>query len=280
MIIKEVERTQKYIKRFLVSCDFKLSNNCKNQYVVNQHSLRENLKINNDKIICLSCSRLLKSRTNGNCKYKFDTNFFKKIDTQEKAYLLGWIASDGNIRKTQISIFINKKDEEILYKLKKIICNDLPITKRKDNNYGIVISSKQIVNDVCKLLKIDAGKKCFSVSFPDIRDEFKISFLRGLWDGDGWVSKKSAKNFETGIRMNSIYMITYISNFLKEKINIKHGCYKTIDGGMVIKFGYSNGIKFLDALYNDDFLFLKRKFNNYIWWKNNYKAKVNKKTIP
>lgn len=58
---------------------------------------------------------------------------FKKIDSPEKAYLLGWIASDGSIRYFGFIIKFHKKDLKILEKLRDIICKDLPINEYREN---------------------------------------------------------------------------------------------------------------------------------------------------
>ena len=80
-----------------VECDFKVNKKCKNIYKTSYKSYFKNISRNNGKLICLFCSRDMKfsGRNNPNCKYKnIDDNYFQQIN-KEKAYLLGWIASDG-----------------------------------------------------------------------------------------------------------------------------------------------------------------------------------------
>lgn len=43
-------------------------------------------------------------------KYKFDENFFENIDTEEKAYWLGFIYADGAVFKRTLSIRLSTKD--------------------------------------------------------------------------------------------------------------------------------------------------------------------------
>ena len=69
-------------------------------------------------------------RKNPNKKYFFDEGFFNKIVSEEKAYFLGWIASDGYIGENNFSLYINKKDVYILEQLKNLICPEIPITIR------------------------------------------------------------------------------------------------------------------------------------------------------
>ena len=60
--------------------------------------------------VCWGISVL--GRGNQNSRYKqLDDTFFSEIDSPSKAYLLGWIASDGTIGKNgTISIALHKRD--------------------------------------------------------------------------------------------------------------------------------------------------------------------------
>src|SRR6476469_1999984 len=99
-------------------CDSRTSHKCRVRWLVSARLLRRTKARNNDKNICVYCSRAIKStgRNNPNCKYKsLDDCFFDNVDTEEKAYFLGWIASDGSISKNgSINIFVQKKDAGIL----------------------------------------------------------------------------------------------------------------------------------------------------------------------
>ena len=61
-------------------------------------------------------------------KYNFDENFFDKIDTEEKAYWLGFIYADGAIFKRTLSIRLSTKDIHHLEKFKKILNTDAAIS--------------------------------------------------------------------------------------------------------------------------------------------------------
>ena len=129
---------------------------------------------NGGSFICLQCSRHLKSSGshNPNSKYHFDHEMFKSIDTEEKAYLLGWIASDGHISKSSWSIKIEIQDTDIrcLETLKDIVCEEIPIVHIK-NNIRIEIHSKTMCLDICKLLSIKRGKKSNTVNFPNLNNQ-------------------------------------------------------------------------------------------------------------
>ena len=43
-----------------------------------------------------------------------DDNLFFNIDSEKKAYILGWIASDGSLGKNKVSIQLQKSDENFI----------------------------------------------------------------------------------------------------------------------------------------------------------------------
>lgn len=46
--------------------------------------------------------------------YKINENYFEKIDSENKAYWIGFISADGNVYKNKLSIELNNKDDELL----------------------------------------------------------------------------------------------------------------------------------------------------------------------
>jgi hypothetical protein len=87
--------------------------------------------------------------SNPNRKHIYNSRFLENIDTEFKAYLLGWIASDGNISSGTISISIHNRDKEILEKIKREL-GTIPIAHRKTNMVTLSICSVEWVKDVCK----------------------------------------------------------------------------------------------------------------------------------
>lgn len=249
-----------------IECSSKISEKCKNINEISYRDAMNTIERNNGKYLCLYCSRHLKyyGINNPNNKYQFDHNIMNNIDSEEKAYLLGWIASNGHIGKKnwKIHLKIHKKDLKCLEILKNIICKKLPIIiNYNDNSVKFVIYSKQICNDICNLLKIERGKKSHTVNFPELNnDELTWIFLRGYFEGYGTIKNKNKKYPECSITSNSIIMLNGISNFCK----IPHNRINNID----ITFYKVNCIDFLGKLYNniDNNLFLERKYNLFQYW--------------
>lgn len=72
----------------------------------------------------------MKSNKEYRTKYSFDHNFFEIINTEEKAYWLGFMYADGNVRKrkNQSVIQIKVNDHEIIEKFIKSINGNMSVS--------------------------------------------------------------------------------------------------------------------------------------------------------
>lgn len=140
--------------------------------------------------------------------YEF-TNYME--DLNFLYYLAGLIASDGTIEdegRNRVRIGLNKKDEEILYKLKnKIFKNAETVNMyERENGYRVdgtlkesttlSISDKNLIIFL-KSLGITKNKtKTLVIKEEDIPTQYMHHFIRGYFDGDGSVSV--SENIKTG----------------------------------------------------------------------------------
>ena len=202
-------------------------------------------------------------KDNPNCKYKtLPINFFKKINTEQKAYILGFIASDGNLNKNgSITISIKYTDEKLLKKIRDAVCKEIPILKEKNGYMSVLrFHSKIMTKDVCKWLHIKTGKKCSKIKMPNLKNKLKWHFLRGFFDRDGTVRKKKKG------RYIDCAIYTY-SDKLRESIvklcNIK--CTNNKKWKYIGWYG-DNARKFLDKLYSNSVIYMERKYKTYLSW--------------
>lgn len=201
-------------------------------------------------------------------KYSFNENYFENITTEEQAYWLGWLHSDGNISGHQIRLRLKEDDIEILELFNKSLNSNIEIRIENNNKgYGsksnianLTINSIKMVNDL-KKYGITENKTNF-ISFYDFKENnLTKAYIRGIFDGDGWCSFGSNSR-EIGISGNEQTcksIAEFLSNTLKIP-NISLKPQKTIHriricnkAGIVIF--YENILK-----GNRD-LSLKRKFD-------------------
>jgi len=133
----------------------------------------------------------LRSLSSAALKYKHNTSYFKEIDTQEKAYLLGLLYADGNIFNNTLSITLQEQDKPIIERFKKALKYTgpvLPIKKsgNRKQQWKLSVTSPDLVKDL-----LDHGmfpNKGFFLKFP-ISMPYKLAshFIRGYFDGDGCI---------------------------------------------------------------------------------------------
>lgn len=260
-------------ERIAVECDLQVSETCKKNWILERRH-HERWKADNEGLtLCIYCSRTTKftGRTNPNTKYYFDDHLLDTIDSEQKAYFLGWIASGGcaSEKGDTVRIDLHKKDITTLVWLRDFVCKDLPITQTKKlenpNMYGFSISSTIMSSAVCKWLKIAPGKKSDVVQFPDLAtDELRWAFIRGYFCGDGtiqspWTDTSVWPYPECGIASNSESMRKSIAEFTKIP------CHNS-DARNVIEWYGANAIDFLAKIFDGATCKLERKWNTYLEW--------------
>jgi len=253
-------------KRVTVECDFKISDKCKKVWTTSFRNAVLTKDRNQGQVICLNCSRLLKhsGRKNPNCKYSLlNDRIFEFVDTEEVAYLLGWIASDGSVSNRGFALALKSPDIPMLSVLRDIVCKDIPITQKRDGRMvEFVINSQQISADLCNLLNINPGLKSDSVCFPKIASKLKWPFIRGVFDGDGnirsFIGNRKYKYPECKISSSSSFMKKSIQSFTRIPSRVTDSD---------ISWSGDSSMKFLSKIYDNTDLYLLRKRETYEGWK-------------
>lgn len=121
-------------------------------------------------------------------------NYFDNINTPNKAYILGWIMSDGYVSKNKLVFGL--KDLEILefiksemesgHKISEIFVYDKR-TNKTYQQYVLQICSKKISKSLNELGIYQA--KSFTVDLPKIDKILYPHLIRGLFDGDGYIGE-------------------------------------------------------------------------------------------
>lgn len=119
-------------------------------------------------------------------KYKVDDNYFGSIDSPDKAYWLGMIATDGNVAKNVNTISISLKDREHVDKFKKA-CKASYEVYFNDAVSTLQITSKKMKGDLIKLGITPNKSKTLC---PAKLNRFEADFWRGCLDGDGGISQR------------------------------------------------------------------------------------------
>ena len=205
-------------------------------------------------------------------KKYYNENYFEIIDTEDKAYFLGFIFADGcvtnDISKSIYSVVLklHTKDKHILEDLIKCVDGDVSIwTHGQREMVQVKLSGKKIVNDLEE--KGALPNKTFSVKYPNIDEDLERHFLRGYFDGDGCIRinkdrRDGSKRGDLRIVSGSMDML----NKINERMNILFGCnINKLYGPKDKNFKYIGWAgmtdieKIYEGFYMNSNLFLTRK---------------------
>lgn len=130
-------------------------------------------------------------------KYQVNKDYFKRIDSQEKAFWLGFICADGSMKKRRSKdtyyLRINQKEKHLLEEFKKDIeftGKVKHITKKQKGRYSekpfheIEIHSKKFSDYILKCGKTTYKKDQQSIPHG-VPKEYIADYIRGYVEGDG-----------------------------------------------------------------------------------------------
>jgi intein/homing endonuclease len=208
-------------------------------------------------------------------KYNVNENFFEIIDTEEKAYWLGFLTADGNLFKDRNSIrlALAEKDKDHVYNFKKALNADHNVTIVPAGGYigkngersmaaSITIGNKKIHDDLVKL-GFTSKKSCNEkpVVLPE---ELTRHYIRGIFDGDGWISF-GPNHRDLGFGMGK-EMLEYIKKIFEQYAKIKP-TYDIKWFNSVWRYRISSKqeiLKALEYMYKDSTIYLDRKYKKYL----------------
>ena len=252
-------------KKWLCQCD------CGNTTVVSSDHLRTNKKNSTQ-----SCGCNLKSKLVGNIDY------FNVIDSENKAYFLGLIASDGSITANgnyYLRLVLQEQDFKILEVLKEDLKSKVEIkyfnstsklpqgTYCNSNFCSILVCSKQIVNDLIKYGITPKKSLTLKFNYDLLPNIYLKDFLRGLWDGDGSFSYLEKRKLLEVNLTTSLDMAIVTKNKILEIFPDFHIKIYPMSNEKTVRFVFTkqeDSKKFLDFLYLNDNIHLDRKYNKFL----------------
>lgn len=153
----------------------------------------------------------------------YNRNIFNKIDNEEKAYWLGFIVADGylNINKHMLRIKLGNRDRSHLIKFIKFIGGNEEMLKSEihsetgNENFYVSLYSKEVMNDLISLgiEQAKSGKE----KICNIDKKYYRDFIRGLWDGDGFIRENLS-----GIGLvGSEEVLAFVQNYFNDSLGVK-----------------------------------------------------------
>lgn len=198
----------------------------------------------------------------------------KKVDTNwspSLAYIIGVIATDGNLSPDQRHITITSKDESLLFLIRDSLKLTSKVGKKsrgasQEKKYSVLqIGDKNFYNFLLSIgLTTNKSKTIGKLSIPE---QYFSHFLRGCIDGDGNISVShhpESKHPQLRIRLYSAsaLFLSWIKKELSQQLNLLGGwIYTAPDKSLgALSYGKTDSTKILHFIYNDKgVLFLERK---------------------
>lgn len=201
-------------------------------------------------------------------KYKIENEFIFKSITNESAWLLGMLSSDGTIRQNVISISQSGDCGKIrIDKIKDILKCENPIREYNPINgdivYNLAISSSIIATDLISYNVIP--NKTFSYEYPTNLPENMITpFIEGYIEGDGTIGMYKYKD--------NVYRLTALvvgtKSFL-ELLNTKcivHSRVRKIPNQKIYELRWTGkkAIQLCNWIYTNPVFKESKKYKKYI----------------
>lgn len=213
-------------------------------------------------------------------KYHCNSNIFHVIDTQEKAYWLGFLYADGYISQINnsyvVGLSLSSVDKTHVEKFRSFLETDYPINEYISSGFKASLYSRIAVND--KIIAEDLIRhgvvlqKTNVLKFPQLSNELIPHFIRGYFDGDGCLTchkrRKGSEDLVWVIKFcGTKDMLENIYNNLPKRYNKPINLYQRYNrdnnnycfdiGGNI------QVVHILNYLYKDATIYLERKYQKY-----------------
>jgi len=197
--------------------------------------------------------------------YPVNEDFFKEW-TKESSWIYGWFIGDGSINGGyRLGFNLGRKDKEVLYKFKKVMDSEHPVTDldnyHKDTSKTselscLNIGSIEIVNDLQNL------------NYEDIPEWHRSDGIRGFFEAEGSVGLNADKRggireyIRTSFSQKDPAILEWIWEVLREEGVVRGGSLKQDkrSGGWHLVFFEADSVSLYHYLYDDcGELYLQRK---------------------
>jgi hypothetical protein len=223
-------------------------------------------------------------------KMQLNEKFFDNIDSEEKAYLLGFFLADGCIshnnnwysNSNSLTITLTEEDSYVIEWFKQFIAYSYKISTFH-NKKGAVNrkpvkrikwSSKymsSVLQNEYSILPNKTKDLFFKFPFEKIQKEYLFDFIRGFFDGDGNISfYENKKYFNFGFYSTSEYFLNQLGSIFKKEFKCNFKVDITKKNNKVIlyylRFNLGNNLtkyelfkKIYNKFYKEKKFFLLRK---------------------
>jgi hypothetical protein len=201
-------------------------------------------------------------------KYSCDHGFFSSINSEEKAYWLGFIAADGNIHDNCLGVFLSAVDRDHLVLLAASLHSSHPVVDYTQEGYAYSrfrIFSTELTEDL-KSLGI-APRKTFTLQWPALSAAMLRHYARGYVDGDGCfsINSKSRNNANVyfSVTSNKPFLLDMQAYLMEHCALRQTELYQRHKDSPIYSMRYTGKLqirRIVDFLYCEATFYLPRKY--------------------
>lgn len=226
----------------------------------------------------------MRSSTQVNRTHAVKSDYFDRIDTQEKAYWLGFLWADASISRTakrasgpnRLRVTQKLSEKAHLERFRDLIGPDYELTP---THVGTATPGVQLdinCRPLCEALeRLGYGPKNVRVHIPPIRKDLVRHFMRGYFDGDGCLSvyEQPMRGYivprqewsVTGNRTLLSEMKAVLESDAGTTPTVKMKPYKRSPGTVSLRYGKKADIMLLHGyLYEDAAVYLESKHQKFV----------------
>lgn len=211
----------------------------------------------------------------------YDRSYFHNIDSEEKAYWLGFICADGCVTHNpwSVELALSVKDKIHLRKflscissqnveIKDRIVNTSSFIKTHRISSRVVLSSKEMCIDLSQYGVVP--RKTYTYSFPkQLSPKYYSHYLRGYFDGDGCITTAGVET--TGYQYYHLSLMatkSFLKSYMKilyDELDISYIKLRKVSSQYIwAKKGMIQIRKILEYLYGESSIYLDRKYQLFL----------------
>lgn len=217
-------------------------------------------------------------------QYLFNYKYFEEINTEDKAYFLGFIYADGNLFNNSLKISIRDYDVDVLEKFKQYTDSNhkirrIPIGEKNFDKKGPemveIIQTDRRMPEILNKHGVVPNKTHKINSIPNtVPDKYVKHFIRGYVDGDGSFSRYTPNDGYDRYSFSVVGNIDFLVDLREriesltgvksnKKLEDRHPDRKDFIRSLRYS-GKENVLTILNELYEHSTVYMDRKYNKYL----------------
>lgn len=208
-------------------------------------------------------------------RYQCDHTFFQRIDSEAKAYWLGFLAADGTVMdRGHIVLILQSRDAEHVTRFRDALGATHPITAFDNHGYPahkLYIASPAMAADLARYTV--TPRKTHTIRWPELCEPWLRHYVRGYVEADGGFYAGMRTKPSTGALFRTWWFsisgnrqfLTALRAYFMERCGVRLTSlyHPKNNHPNIVRLNYQGGKqvrRMFDLLYDDATILLPRKY--------------------